>query len=54
MSDPRVVEDLRKVVNTKDSYKNTPLHYATQLWPQEVVIYLNDHTVLNAIRESLF
>ena len=37
MSDPRVVDDLRKVINSKDSCKNSPLHYATQLWPQEVV-----------------
>ena len=37
MSDPRLVDDLRKVVNARDGCKNSPLHYATQLWPQEVV-----------------
>ena len=29
--------ELRNVVNLQDTTKNTALHYATQLWPQEVV-----------------
>ena len=37
MSDSRIVDDLKRIVNSKDGSKNTPLHYATQLWPQEVV-----------------
>jgi hypothetical protein len=37
MSDSRIVDELKRIVNSKDGYKNTPLHYATQLWPQEVV-----------------
>ena len=37
MSEPRIVDELKRIVNTKDGDRNTPLHYATQLWPQEVV-----------------
>ena len=36
-SDSRILDELKRRINTKDGYKNTPLHYATQLWPQEVV-----------------
>ena len=36
-SGSRILDELKGVINTKDGFKNTPLHYATQLWPQEVV-----------------
>ena len=32
----RVCQEVIKVVNVKDSRMNTPLHYATSLWPQSV------------------
>ena len=32
--------ELRRVVNIQDKTKNTALHYATQLWPQDVVRYI--------------
>ena len=33
------VEQVRKVINIRDkNYGNTPLHYAVQNWPQEVII----------------
>ena len=32
--------ELINVVNLQDKMMNTALHYATQLWPQEVVRYV--------------
>ena len=37
LGDENSLGDLRKIVNKRDILKNTPLHYATQLWSQKVV-----------------
>jgi len=36
-SDPTILAELKRIINTKDGKKYTALHYATQLWSQETV-----------------
>lgn len=38
----RVANELGKIINFKDGRKNTPLHYATALWPQTICRKLLD------------
>ena len=33
-------KELKRVINLQDTMRNTALHYATQLWTQEVVRYV--------------
>jgi hypothetical protein len=35
--DPAIHAELKRIINSKDGKKNTPLHYATQLWSQDTV-----------------
>ena len=33
-------KELKRIINLQDTLRNTALHYATQLWTQEVVRYV--------------
>ena len=37
LNNEELSQDISKIVNKRDAIKNTPLHYATQMWPQETV-----------------
>ena len=35
--DPALSTELKKIINHKDEENNAPLHYATELWPQNII-----------------
>ncbi len=40
LEDDLLRADVRKIMNKRDVLKNTPLHYATQLWSQNIIRHL--------------